>query len=135
MPEPTFQIPKEIIDPIIKAHVNDAVLQALDGPNKAVSGAILAVIQTPVDNDGKPTSWNGRPWIDWVIGDCIRKATRAAIEAQLAEHGDKLKQALMREMTRKNSPLVKSLIEGMVGAMTNPDVLKYRINVTYDKKD
>lgn len=133
MAEPTFNIPKEIITPIIQAHVNEAVLRALDGPDRIVSEAILKVLNMEVDSEGKPTTYRGSPWIDWVIGTCIQKAARAAIEEQLTKHGDKLKATLVRQMSLKNSPLVKQLVEGMVGAMTTPDTLKWRINVTYDK--
>ena len=134
MADPTFQIPKDIIDPIIKAHVNEAVLRALDGPNHIVSTAILNVMNVNVDSDGKPSSYNGVPWIDWVIGDCVKKSVRAVIEEQLKTHADQLKAALTRELSTRNSKLVKQLVEGMAVAMTHPDTLKYRLNVTYDEK-
>ena len=135
--QPTFQIPKEIIEPIINAHVTDAVIKALDGEGKVVSTAILAILNASVDAEGKPerySSSHAKPWIDWVIGDCIRKSARAAIEELLTVHADKLKASLLREMSQKNSLLVKQLINGMVGAMTHPDTLKWRINVAYDEK-
>ena len=133
MADPTFKIPKDIINPIIQAHVNEALLRALDGPDKIVTAAILQCLNISVDDQGKPTTYRGVPWIEWVIGESVRNAAKAAIVEQLAKHGDKLKATLARQMSMKNSPMVKQLVEGMVGAMTTPDTLKWRINVSYDK--
>lgn len=130
---PTFQIPKEIIDPIIKAHVNEAVIKALDGPQRLVSNAILSVIQTQVDRDGKPTTWNGTPWIDYVIADCIREAARDAIKEFLATQRERIKADMAAQLSRKNSPLIKQLCEGLVGSITSESTLKYRLNIAFDK--
>lgn len=136
MSDPTFQIPKEIINPIIQAHVNDAVIKALDGPGQIVTRAIAGVLQTKVDSNGKPSSYNSdrdRTWIDWVIGDCIQKAARDAIEQTLSKHTDRIREEITAQLAKKNSPLVKQLIEGMVGAFTSDHTIKYRINVSHER--
>ena len=134
MANPTFQIPQDIINPIIQASVNEAVIRALDGPQNLVTSAILTVLQVQVDESGKPSHYSGaRPWIDWVIGDCIQKAARSAIEEHLAAHRDEIKAQLVAQLQKKNSPLVKQLVEGMVGAVTSDRVLQYGITVTYGR--
>jgi len=131
MADPTFQIPKEIINPIIQASVNEAVLKALDGPHNIVTKAILDVLQTKVGEDGKPSNYNsGRPWIDWVIGDCIKIAARKAVEAALADKQEHMKAELIKQLSAKRSPLVKQLAEAMVKGVS-ADAIKYRLNVTF----
>lgn len=137
MADPNFTIPKEIIEPIIQAHVNKAVIEALNGPHDIVSKSILNIINMPVDASGKASTYSSdrnRPWIDWVIGDCIRIAARAAIESHIANHQEQMKKILIKELGSKNSRLAKQLAEGMVGAVSDPEFLKYRINVTFDGK-
>lgn len=132
MANPTFEIPKDIINPIIQASVNEAVLRALDGPQNLVSSAILGLLNTKVDRDGKPSSYSdSRPWIDWVIGDCVKTAARRAIEEHLEAHKDELRAQLAAQLQKKNSPLVKQLVEGMVNAVTSERMLKYGITVSY----
>lgn len=137
MADPNFTIPKEIIDPIIQAHVDKAVLEALDGPQNLVSKAILMVLNQKVDSTGKPSSYSSdrdRPWIDWVIGECIRSAAQQAIVSHIETHQEEMKKILVKELGAKNSKLAKQLAEGMVGAISSPEFLKYKINVTFDGK-
>jgi hypothetical protein len=134
MSNPTLQIPKDIIEPIIQAEITRSIVEAM-GPKQAVmQHAIASILNMSVDSDGKPSSYNGRPWIDWIIGKEIREAATAAIVEHLAAHGEAIKKQLAAEMAKKNSPLVKQLVEGMVGAMTHPDALKWRLNVTFDER-
>lgn len=130
MPDPTFQIPKDIINPIIQASVNEAVIRAMDGPNQLVTKAIAGILQMSVDGDGKPTGYNGRPWIDWVIGDCVKKAARLAIEEFMTTQKDRIKLELTAQLAKKNSPLVRQLVEQMAGVIGSEQNLKWNLNVT-----
>jgi hypothetical protein len=135
MSDPTFQIPKEIINPIIQAHVNEAVIKALDGPQQIVTRAIANVLMTKVDSNGKHSTYgDARPWIDWVIGDCIQKAARGAVEEFLTENKDKIKAELVAQLSKKNSPLVKQMVEGMVNGMCSESNLRWNLNVTASTK-
>lgn len=135
MSNPTLQIPKDIIEPIIKAEITRAIVEAM-GPKQAVmQHAISTILNMKVDSEGKPSSYgNALPWIDWVIGAEIKAAATTAIKEHLATHGAAIKAQLVAEMAKKNSPMVKQLVEGMVGAMTHPDALRWRLNVTFDEK-
>lgn len=135
MADPTFQIPKDIINPIIQASVNEAVIRALDGPQQLVTKAIAGVLQMTVDSEGKPCSYgSSRPWIDWVIGDCIKKAARAAIEEFMVTEKDRIKAELVLQLSKKNSPLVKQLVEQMAGAISSESNLKWHLNVTCSER-
>ena len=135
MSNPTLQIPKDIIEPIIQAEITKAIIEAM-GPKQAVmQHAIASILNVKVDGEGKPASYGGAPWIDWVIGKEIRASATAAIVEHLATHGETIKKQLTAELAKKNSPMVKQLIEGMVGAMTHPDALRWRLNVTFDEKN
>lgn len=134
MSNPTLQIPKDIIEPIIQAEITKAIIEAM-GPKQAVmQHAIASILNLSVDSEGRPTTYQGKPWIDWIIGKEIRAAATTAIVEHLAMHGETIKRQLAVELAKKNSPMVKQLIEGMVGAMTHPDALRWRLNVTFDEK-
>lgn len=132
MPEPTFQIPKEIITPIIQAHINDAVIKALDGPSNIVTTAILSVINMKVDSEGKPSHYSdGRPWIDWCIGRAIRDAAQSAVQKVVGEHRTVIEEALILQLQKKNSPLVKQMVETMATGLTQAVVGKWNFHVSF----
>jgi shikimate kinase len=140
MPDnPTFQIPKDVIEPILNAHINTAVAMALEGKDQIIESIVTRVLNQKVDSQGKPDNYgynSSVAWIQWLMEDAVRKAVKQAIEEQVNVHKDAIKKAIAAEIGIKGkySPLAKSLIEGMCSSLTHPDVLKYRINVTYGGK-
>jgi hypothetical protein len=134
MSNPTIQIPQDIIEPIIQAEITRAVFEAMGPKHVVLEKAVASILTMSVDSEGKPSSYNGKPWIDWVVGKAVRDAAQAAITEHIATHGEVIKKQLAAELAKKNSPLVKQLIEGMVGAITHPDALRWRLNVSFDEK-
>jgi len=133
--EPTFQIPKDVIEPIIQAQVSSAVLAALGDKTGIVERAVAAVLNMKVDIDGKTSTYGGHndvPWVQWLMRDCVRKATRLAVEEFFAQNKELVKTQIAAELRKKNSPMAKQLINAMVGAVTNESTLKYRLNVTVE---
>lgn len=136
MADPTFQIPKDVIEPIIQAHVASAVTAALGDRSAIVQAAVGKVLNTKVDSDGvvnRYDSYNSVPWIQWVMNDCVKKAARAAIEEALQIQAPTIKAMIAKELANKKSPLVKKLIEALAGTLEESS-LKYRLNVTVEDK-
>lgn len=132
---PTFQIPSDVIAPIIQAHVSTAVGQALDGHKALIDGLIAQILNAPVDREGKVAHYaTGTTYIQHLMQKVVRDAVESTLKTELAKHQDTLRKHLVRELTNSKSPLVKQLVEGMLGALTDPGALKYRLSVTYDQK-
>lgn len=135
---PTFQIPKDVIEPIIQANITTAVLAALQPTARVLEQAVAAVLNMKVDSEGKPERYSdsrSKAWIDWVMADCIQKAARTAIESYLREEQKAIRTAIAKQLTSRNSPLTKQLIDGMLAGIISESTLKYRINVTADKQN
>lgn len=131
MDSSTIQIPNDVIKPIIEAKVAAAVVEALGGYKPMVELAVAQVLNQKVGDDGKPSTYsNAVPFFKWAMDDCIRRATRAAIEDYFKVHEDLIKQAVTSELSKKNSPLVKQLVAALTGTVLNANELRYRMNVT-----
>lgn len=133
MADPTFQIPKDVIEPIIQAQVSSAVLAALGDSKGIVEKAVAAILNAKVDNDGKASSWHSASdiaWVQWMMREAVKKAAKQAVEEFFAQNKEIVKSQIASELRKKNSPLAKQLINAMVGAMTNESTLKYRLSVT-----
>lgn len=133
MNETTLQVPKDVLEPIIQAHISAAVVAALGDRSKIIADCIGKVLNTKTESDGSETRYGtGIPWVQWIMQDCIKKSARAAIEEFMASHKDEIKAQIAAELRKKNSPLAKQLIEGMLNGITNETTLKYRLNVTVE---
>src|SRR5688500_18660560 len=113
---PTFQIPRDVIEPIIKAHVATAITNALGGQDRLVAEAIRQVLYTKVDTEGNPGRGYGSEveFIQWMTRKVVANAVKETLEAEMAKHKDALKRAISDSLTKKNSPFIKQLAEGMV---------------------
>ena len=134
---PSLTIPRDVIEPIIQAHVTTAVMTALGDKEQIISRCVRQIMAQKVDRDGKRSVYDCSSdisWLQWVMQDCVQTAMRAAIVDTLETQKAQIKKQLAEELSRKNSPLVRQLIAGMVGAMTHPDVLRYKISVAYDER-
>jgi hypothetical protein len=109
---PTFQIPKDIIEPIIQAHVSAAVVSALGENKKIVEMAISRVLNQKVNSDGNTSGYvynNSPTFIQWLMSKAVRSAVEKAVVEQVATYQDELKKAIAAELGigKKYSPLAK----------------------------
>ena len=133
--QPTLAIPKDLIEPIIQANITAAVAQAIAPNGQMLQQAVATILSTRVDQNGTPTnsSYQTSTWLDWAVGNAIRAAAKAAITEQVQALESAVKAHIARELQKKNSPLVKQIADGMIGAAFSPDGLRYRLTVAVDK--
>lgn len=132
---PTLQIPRDVIEPIIQAHVSAAITQALGERDLLVKTALDRVIMRPVTENGNAPQYSSdktKPWLEWAVGALIQKAILSALQEELDKHKDQLRDMVIKELQKKNSPLLKQMAEAMVGGFANQETLKYRLTVNVE---
>jgi hypothetical protein len=135
--EASLKVPRDVLEPIIQANIASAVLAAIGDNTNLVEMAVAQVLNEKVDESGKRSNYDfdrDRTRIQWMMHQAVITATKEALTDAMSKYQDKLKAMIAAEFSKSKSPLVKQLVSGMVGAMTNPDALKYRLTVTYDEK-
>ena len=131
---PTFQIPKEVIEPIIQAHVTTAVTTALGGQARLLEAAITGVLTQKVDSDGKPSRYSSdTQFIQWALREAVCNAVQRCLQEEVAKHEEQLRELLVAQLRKSNSPLVKNLVEGMTKGLINACGSKWQLSVTYGK--
>lgn len=133
MTNPTIQIPKDIIEPIIQANISAAIIDALGNRSNVMAEVIGAILNVKVDEKGQASNYgNNKSWIDWAVGNALRNAAQTAINEAIATQQEVIKQHLISQLSRKNSPLIKQLVEGMMTGVFNASQSQYRLTVTHD---
>lgn len=128
---PTFQIPKDVIEPIIQAHISSAVAAALGGKDKLVSDAIFAALNMKVDERGNACTYSSSiPFVQWLMKDAIQKAAKEAVQTALAGQHEALKESIAKELRNSKSVLAKQLIESLAGTLSKGNMLDYRLSIT-----
>lgn len=133
---PTLQIPKDVIEPIIAAHIAAAVASALSGRDVIVQKAVESVLSMKVDSSGQLDKYgysHSITYVQWLMQDAIKKAAKDALVDEMAKHQDFVRKHIAEQLRKSNSPLTKQFVEGMMNAMVSPDALKYRLTVAVAK--
>lgn len=124
-------IPKELLQPVIDAHVSAAIAKALAGPDAIVKGIVERLCNQNVDCEGRPSSYHNdrKTWLQWAVENMLKQAVQATIARELEGHKERIKEYLADELSKKKSPLVRSLVEGMCKGLVT-EGLRYRLEVT-----
>lgn len=129
---PTLSIPKDVIEPIIQASIAAAVANALGDNASILRTAIDRVLTQKVDERGTPSSYSGRPFIDYLVSDSLRLAITAAVHEAMTLHREAVRAGVLRELAKKNSPFVKQLVDGMVSSVFDPKRFSYSLKIVVD---
>jgi len=133
VPDPTFQIPKDVIEPIIQMHISAAVATALGDKSEILNAVISQVLNQKVDEQGKPCNYahHNVTYIQWLMQTAIRDAVKQAIVEEVVKHKESLRAALAKELgTPGKSRLAKALLDGMIAGFVHQETLRYRVEVS-----
>lgn len=136
---PTLQIPRDVIEPIIQAHVSKAVLEALDGHRSLVDGLVSRVVNQGVDHEGRPSDneWDKKhhgTFVNWTLKRAVERAAKAAIEDAVLKQEALIRKSIAAQLKDSRSPLVKQLIAVLVGALTDDKNIQFGFHVTCEAK-
>lgn len=130
----TLDLPKSIIEPIVRAQLSASIIAALGGAEQLVGQVVHSLMSKQVDNNGNPStsSYGTQPMITWMSEKAIKEAASEAIKEWFAANRDKIK-ALILESLKKNA---KGLAEALVLGVENTIKIgtKYEFEITVQTK-
>jgi hypothetical protein len=134
MPEdPTFKIPRDVIEPIIQAKVSAAIIEALGNQEWLVKNCIAKALDEKVnDNGGKAESYyadRSPTFLQWALRACVQTSIKKILEEEMAKHKEVIADGLRKEILRKSSPFMKQLIEGMTSSIISAASNNYKLTV------
>ena len=133
MADPTFQIPREVIEPIVQAQVSAAVIAALGSQADLIASAVGRVLNQKVDSEGKSGGYGAdTSWVQWMMNNCLRKACQKAIEEAMTVHQEKVRAAIVSQLTGARSKLLNELATSMVRGASAAVNSKWNFHVTLD---
>jgi ABC-type Zn2+ transport system substrate-binding protein/surface adhesin len=102
----SLTISKEIVQPIVQAKINEAILAAMGGQNQLIEKAIHTILYDKVDHKGAKSSYhseNKHNWIDIVITKQIEEAVKSAMAELLADKQGQIKDAILKQLSTKRA--------------------------------
>jgi|GEM_PF-7038979 len=132
----TLALPKDLIEPIIQTHIQNALAEAFNQKDAIISKMAWQILNQHIDSEGKPCDKGGYrdtgTFLESTINKMMREAFKECLAQEMEKHKETLRGYLTKEMAKSNSKLVKAIAEGLVeGLVTNG--LKYSLTVEMPK--
>ncbi len=129
----TLKLPKDLIDSIVKVQVSQAMTDALGGSDQIIKELVHQVLNVSVDRDGKACNYSGSmPYITYLMQKSLTESIKAILMEELEKHEKAIRAAIAAELGKKNSPLVKQLVEGMSTGLLASVSDRYRFTCNVD---
>lgn len=130
-----FRVSEGLIKPIIEAKIQAAVIEAMGGHEKMVTGMLNAYMSQKVDIEGRPgRGYSGdKPRIDHLMTQMIEGALKTALASYLQTKQDVIQKEFERYFNSKkgSSEIIKAMQEGICAALTE----KWRTTITFKLKE
>jgi hypothetical protein len=128
----SLTLPKDLIEATINQHVQAAVCAALADKTQILQMAVGRVLTEKVDSDLNPCTWQGaKPFIEMAVQKSIRDSVQAVLNEELAKHHEAIKTELARQLSAKNSPLLKLMVESLATGMVKASQNHWSFKVEY----
>jgi hypothetical protein len=115
----SLTISKEIVQPIVQAKINEAILAAMGGQDQLIEKAIQNILYQKVNNEGKVSTYsndNKHSWIDIVVTKQIEEAVKASLALLLSEKRDQMQQAILKQLSSKKG--IESFAAALIDSTT-----------------
>lgn len=126
----TFQLPRDMIEGAIQHHVGLAVSKALGDHSVILGKLIQSVLTQRVDSDGKPSNYShNAEFITWATNNAVRKAVVECLNEEIKKYEGQIRSNLSEQLAKRNSPLIKNLVESMTRGMVDAASSKWHMSV------
>ena len=127
----SLQLPKDLIEAAIESRIQQALSETF-ADNKQVIGSIVSsVINAKVDENLQPSRYSdAKPLIETTLNKALRELVAEVLNKNIRLYEKEVEAAIMGELKKKNSPMIKDLVRAMGKGMAGAVDSKYRFSVT-----
>lgn len=115
-----------------KAQINTIlqaeIIRALNEAPEALEKLVKAALSQPVDSGGDPKGYYGdkMPYLDWMVGEEIRRAARTACQKVIQEKMPDIETMVRQGLSSES--VVAAVTNALVGAASN----EWNIKVSFE---
>ena len=115
----SVNIPKDLLEPIIRQHIAAGVVAAIGDPAELIRQVVEKSLKVKVDSDGKVNDYshyNQHDFIDSIASKAIREATKAAVIEYVKEQQPAIQAAVKAHLSKRTSAVAKALVDGLIAS-------------------
>lgn len=130
-------LPKDLVEGAIRTQVAAAMVAALGDKAALIETCVHRVLTQKVDRDGNVGRGygNDEEFIQWAMKTAVVDAVKSVITEEVGKYKDTMRKHIAAQLSRKNSPLLKQLVDNMTEAVTTAAANKWMLTVNFGTRD
>jgi len=129
----TVNIPKDVIDPIVRQQLSAAIAAAMGDPVKIINAIVTRALDIKVDKSGKVSSYsydNTQPFLEALSHKLIRDEAEKLIREYVQDHRELIKKQIVALLSkRRNGTFAEALLVGAEKSLEN-----FSLTIHLDRK-
>lgn len=116
----TVAIPNDVIQPIVAARIQAAIVESLGKTPALIEAAVVASLGMKVDSKGKVSSYsseNRYTVLEAMTYQYLQEAALEALQEYLAKAKDQVRARVIKELEKKSNSLAAALVDGLAKAI------------------
>jgi len=132
----TLQVDKCLVEPVIKAQIQAAIVRELGQTERLVEKVVAQALTVKVNSEGKHSKSSYRnefTYLNWLTGDVIRRAAKEAIREYIEEVRDEIKVEVAKQIRKRSNDFATALVSGLADALKAS--WRFDVKVGFDSPD
>lgn len=129
----TVNIPKDVIDPIVRQQLSAAIAAAMGDPVKIINAIVTRALDIKVDKSGKVSNYsydNTQPFLEALSHKLIRDEAEKLIREYVQDHRELIKKQIVALLSkRRNGTFAEALLVGAEKSLEN-----FSLTIHLDRK-
>lgn len=115
----SVNIPKDLLEPIIRQHIAAGVVAAIGDPAALIRTVVERACKEKVCRDGTRSQYssdNQYDFVEFTAGQAIREATKKAVMAYIEEQRPAIEAAVAAYLRKSTTKFAKAIADGFVAS-------------------
>jgi hypothetical protein len=134
----TIKLDHALVESIIRAEVQTAIVGAMNGREEMIATMVAAVLSEKVDDNGKPSSYSSaRTYLSWFTRRAIQEAAREALTEYIKESHPKLVAEMKKQIAKQaaSGDLAAAFVGGLVKSVESTWRMNVEVSLRTPKED
>ena len=131
----TVNIPKDVLEPIVRAQVTAGILKAFGDPAKLIEAVVDKAMKQKVDDSGKVNSsdyYNKHDLLELLAKQEIHKIAHEMLREFVAQKRPMIEKAVKDAMSKKSGAFSKALVDGLANSVSSDFKFTCNVNMLRD---
>lgn len=112
-----IEIDADVVNAIVQRKVEEAIKESMVNKDDVLDRLVKQMLTLKVNGDGKPTEYQGVPYIEWAAREAMRRAVKTGLDAAFEKKQAEITAKVQAQIERSSNKLAQALVSGLADSL------------------